>query len=136
VLNSHELEIKEATITAVETKTESTIKAQNISYDEAGRSATLEFGQSIKHDNGKSVLSIKFNGILNNTMSGFYRSAYTDANGEKKYMFSSQCEVSPYQWCANLRHVMHDALFLGSVSRMHLIIVSMNRRLKRPLLLR
>jgi aminopeptidase 2 len=97
VLNSHELEIKEATITAVETKTESTIKAQNISYDEAGRSATLEFGQSIKHDNRRSVLSIKFNGILNNTMSGFYRSAYTDAIGETKYMFSSQCEVSPYQ---------------------------------------
>ena len=93
VLNSYELEIKEATITAIETKTEITIKAQNISYDEAGRNATLEFGQNIKHDNRKSILSLKFNGILNNTMSGFYRSAYTDANGEKKYMFSSQCEV-------------------------------------------
>jgi aminopeptidase N len=93
VLNSYELEIKEATITAVETKTQTTLKAQNISYDEAGRNATLDFGQSIKHDNRKSILSMKFNGILNNTMSGFYRSAYTDANGEKKYMFSSQCEV-------------------------------------------
>ena len=93
MLNSYELEIKEATITAIETKTESTVKAQNIAYDEDGRNATLEFGQSIKHDNRKSILSLKFNGILNNTMSGFYRSAYTDANGEKKYMFSSQCEV-------------------------------------------
>ena len=93
VLNSYELEIKEATITAVETKTETTIKAQKIAYDEAARNATLEFGQNIKHDNRKSILSLKFNGILNNTMSGFYRSAYTDANGEKKYMFSSQCEV-------------------------------------------
>lgn len=93
VLNSYELEIKEATITAVETKTETVIKASNISYDEAGRNATLEFGQNIKHDNRKSILSMKFNGILNNTMSGFYRSAYIDAKGQKKYMFSSQCEV-------------------------------------------
>jgi len=93
VLNSYELEIKEASITATETKTESSVNASKISYDEKDRTATLEFGQNIKHDNGKSLLKMTFNGILNDSMAGFYRSAYTDENGEKKYMFSTQCEV-------------------------------------------
>lgn len=78
----------------METKTESTVNATNISYDEKGRTATLDFGQKIKHENGKSLLSMRFNGILNNAMAGFYRSVYTDENGEQKYMFSTQCEVS------------------------------------------
>jgi len=94
-LNSYQLTIHEATIKATETKTESTVPATNISYDEKGRTATLEFGQNIHHDNGKSVLSMKFDGILNNAMAGFYRSAYTDEQGNKKFMFSSQCEVRP-----------------------------------------
>lgn len=93
ILNSHELKIHEAVIRATQTKTESTVKAVNISYDEKARTATLHFGQKILHDNKKSVLSMKFDGILNNAMAGFYRSAYEDANGEKKYMFSTQCEV-------------------------------------------
>jgi aminopeptidase N len=93
VLNSYELKIHEAVIRATQTKTESTVKAVNISYDEKARTATLDFGQKILHDNKKSFLSIKFDGILNNAMAGFYRSAYEDGNGEKKYMFSTQCEV-------------------------------------------
>jgi aminopeptidase 2 len=94
MLNSYDLKIREATITATETKTESTVPATKISYDKKGRTATLEFGQKIHHDNGKSVLSMKFDGFLNNAMAGFYRSEYTDEQGNKKFMFSSQCEVS------------------------------------------
>jgi aminopeptidase N len=93
VLNSHELVIHEAVIKASETKTESTIKAKHITYDDKARTATLDFGQKIRHSNGKSFLSLRFDGILNNAMAGFYRSAYVDANGENKYMFSTQCEV-------------------------------------------
>ena len=92
-MNSYQLKIREATIKATETKTESTVPATKISYDK-GRTATLDFGQKIHHDNGKSVLSMKFDGMLNNAMAGFYRSAYTDEQGNKKFMFSSQCEVS------------------------------------------
>jgi aminopeptidase 2 len=93
VLNSHELEIHEAIIKATETKTESKIKAKTISYDDKTKTATLDFGQKISHDSGKSFLSMRFDGILNNAMAGFYRSAYTDANGKPAYMFSTQCEV-------------------------------------------
>jgi aminopeptidase 2 len=93
VLNSHELEIHEAIIKATETKTESTIKAKKISYDDKTKTATLDFGQNIGHDSGKSFLSLRFDGVLNNAMAGFYRSAYTDVDGNPAYMFSTQCEV-------------------------------------------
>lgn len=97
VLNSYELKIHEATIQASQTKTESIIPAKTITYDEKDRTATLQFGEKIRHDSRRSVLSMSFEGMLNNTMAGFYRSAYTDANGENKYMFSTQCEVLPSQ---------------------------------------
>ena len=115
VLNCHELEVHEATIQATQTKTESTLTAKTISYDEKGRTVTLDFGQKILHDNRKSILSMKFDGILNNAMAGFYRSAYTDANGEKKFMFSTQCEVFPCQTRIKYRPVMLVELSLGRV---------------------
>ena len=93
VLNSHELKIHEANIQASQTKTQSTVSAKSITYDENGRTVTIEFGEKIRHTSGKSVLSLSFDGILNNAMAGFYRSEYTDYNGQKKYMFSTQCEV-------------------------------------------
>lgn len=99
VLNCHELSIQEVTIQATQTKTESTISPESISYDKKGRTVTLEFGEKIRHDNGKSLLTIRFDGILNNAMAGFYRSAYTDARGKEKFMFSTQCEVFPPEEC-------------------------------------
>jgi aminopeptidase N len=118
VLNAYELNIHEASIQASQAKTESTVPAKTISYDVKGRTATLEFGENIRHDGGKSVLSISFDGILNNSMAGFSRSAYTDANGEKKYMFSTQCEVSflHCKTCVKGRLVMHVELFPVSMS--------------------
>jgi hypothetical protein len=117
VLNSHELKIHEASIQASQTKTESTVLSKNITYDDKNRTATLEFGEKIRHDNRKSVLSLSFDGILNDTMAGFYRSAYTDANGEKAYMFSSQCEViAPHIMWTDGRRVMHGGLFLVLMS--------------------
>ena len=99
VLNSHELKIHEAAIKSTGTKTESTISAKNISYDENARTATLDFGQTICHDERRSFLTLKFDGILNNAMAGFYRSAYTDKNGAPKFMFSTQCEVQSWLNC-------------------------------------
>lgn len=42
---------------------------------------------------GEGVLSVKFKGILNGDMAGFYKSSYTDANGTKKIMASTQFEA-------------------------------------------
>ncbi len=41
---------------------------------------------------GEGVLTIKFSGILNNQMAGFYRSNYTDIHGVSKVMASTQFE--------------------------------------------
>lgn len=92
VLNSYELIIHEAIIRA-EGDASSASKAQQISCDPEGKMVTLEFGHKIRHANGRSILSLKFEGSLNSNMVGFSRNAYTDANGKRKFMFSSKCEV-------------------------------------------
>ena len=42
---------------------------------------------------GKGELVIKYKGILNGDMAGFYKSSYSDANGNKKVMASTQFEA-------------------------------------------
>lgn len=38
------------------------------------------------------MLELKFSGIMNHEMSGFYRSAYKNADGKDDWMFSTQFE--------------------------------------------
>ena len=42
---------------------------------------------------GDGVLEIKYRGILNGDMAGFYKSSYSDANGNKKIVASTQFEA-------------------------------------------
>jgi aminopeptidase N len=42
---------------------------------------------------GDGKLLIKYKGILNGDMAGFYKSTYSDANGNKKIMASTQFEA-------------------------------------------
>ena len=95
VLNSYGLVIREATIEGV---SEGSVpsKALRIRHDEGRRIVTLEFGDTICNPNRQSRLSILFDGVLSNTMTGFYRSSYTTDEGENMYMFSTKCEVSQY----------------------------------------
>lgn len=61
---------------------------------------------------------MKFDGILNNAMAGFYRSAYTDEEGNKKFMFSSQCEVLSLSQITQLiyyRPAMHVESYHGTI---------------------
>ncbi len=39
---------------------------------------------------GKHTVTFVFEGVLNDVMAGFYRSQYTSASGERKYMASTQ----------------------------------------------
>lgn len=75
---------------------------------------------------GQGHIFIKFRGILNGDMCGFYKSTYSDANGNKKVMASTQFEaldarryatrisflLSPL---ANLSHFLHFPSFFLSV---------------------
>lgn len=61
---------------------------------------TLDFGEKIQHS-GEATLTIKFGGVVNNIMAGFYRSKYTPKgevsasvakDDEFHYMYSTQFE--------------------------------------------
>lgn len=69
-----------ATLPMVETRYN--VKAHTVAFIFDG---TLPVGQ------GK--LLIHFKGILNSDMAGFYKSTYSDANGNKKIMASTQFEA-------------------------------------------
>ena len=83
-MHSKEIEIVEATFGAG-------LKSSSISYDEKATTVTMSFPSALPV--GENVLSMKFNGILNPDMAGFYKSSYTDADGNTKIMASTQFEA-------------------------------------------
>jgi len=65
--------------------------ATNFEIDDTTQTLKMTFANVLKKGS-KAKLSIKFTGNLNNEMNGFYRSEYTDSNGQKKYMAVTQFE--------------------------------------------
>lgn len=101
-LNTHELKVHSAEFTAASGKHSSSVKASDISYDTKNQRCTFTFDQELQ-EAPKAVLSIAFEGVMNNHMAGFYRSKYqpigAPAKGvahdtENHYMFSTQFESS------------------------------------------
>jgi len=62
-----------------------------IAYNEKAETATFIFGKSLPKGTGE--LRLKFKGILNEKMRGFYRSRYTH-QGKEKYMATTQFEAT------------------------------------------
>lgn len=62
-----------------------------ITYNVKQNTVKITFDSSIP--TGEGVLTIKYRGILNGDMAGFYKSSYADANGTKKIMASTQFEA-------------------------------------------
>ncbi|CAE7877035.1 NPEPPS [Symbiodinium necroappetens] len=73
------------------------IKADEISTKAKMKTATLGFDEVLPV--GKGVLEIKFRGILNDQMAGFYRSQYTDSCGKKRFMATTQFEAIDARRC-------------------------------------
>ncbi|KAF2464665.1 uncharacterized protein BDR25DRAFT_271716 [Lindgomyces ingoldianus] len=78
-------------------------QAKNITYDEKRQRVTLGFGDEtdLIQYSGEGVLTVKFEGVMNNVMAGFYRSKYKPKgevpasvarDDEFHYMFSTQFE--------------------------------------------
>ncbi|HVZ12668.1 MAG TPA: M1 family metallopeptidase [Patescibacteria group bacterium] len=84
VLHSAEIEITSATLIVGK----KTFKPK-ISYQEADETATFKFSEEIPAD--KSTLDLKFTGILNDKMRGFYRSKY-NIDGKDYHMGVTQFE--------------------------------------------
>lgn len=101
-LNTHELKIHSASVATESGKHASANKSSGISYDTKNQRCTLTFDQALP-ESQKAVLSIAFEGTMNNMMAGFYRSKYKPAvepakgvarDNEHHYMFSTQFESS------------------------------------------
>jgi len=85
-MHSREIHVKEASFKNVESGVGPSL--QNISYHLVDNTVTLTFDGELPI--GKGIVTIAFDGILNGDMAGFYRSGYTDADGNKKIMANTQ----------------------------------------------
>ena len=70
----------------------SALKTSDINYNKEEETVTISFPSPLPLGNGQ--LSIDFTGELNDKMKGFYRSKYTDTDGNEKYCAVTQFEVS------------------------------------------
>lgn len=82
-LNSLEIEIQEAKVNDVAVK--------STKFDDEDQTVTFELDSELPAASS-ATLALKFTGILNDKMAGFYRSTYTDENGETRYLATTQME--------------------------------------------
>ena len=87
VLNSIDIDISSATLEIGEN-----IHAAVVSYDEEMQRATLTFDSEVQP--GQGVLSIDFEGTLNDQLHGFYRSTFTDVEGNDQVIATTQFEAT------------------------------------------
>eukprot|EP01080_Neovahlkampfia_damariscottae_P011786 gene11786-5123_t len=90
-LNSKNLEITECYVVQGDSK-----HVGIISFDLENQYAMFDFEKEITKDGS---LFLKFNGILNDQMAGFYRSKYTNTKGETKYLATTQFESTDARRC-------------------------------------
>ena len=87
-LNSAELEI--AAVSAVSQG--HNLEVSSISTDPDHETLTITLDDTIKKGESNLQLQISFVGELNDRLLGFYRSQYTDINGNEKYLAATQFE--------------------------------------------
>ena len=87
-MHSKEIFIESAVFTS---QSASTHDVTSINYNVKYHTVKLTFESALPAGAGK--LTLKFRGILNGDMAGFYKSSYADANGNKKLMASTQFEA-------------------------------------------
>ncbi|QCE16380.1 aminopeptidase M1 [Vigna unguiculata] len=96
VLNAAELSVTPDSISFTVGDSSTVFKPSRVELFESDEILVLEFPQEIPV--GLGVLSILFEGILNDRMKGFYRSTY-EHNGEKKTMAVTQFEPADARRC-------------------------------------
>ncbi len=87
VLNAIDLEIDEAWITVGTTRHDA-----SVSLDEASERATLTVPTPLPP--GDAVVSLRFRGQLNDKLRGFYRSTFTDDDGNDRVIATTQFEAT------------------------------------------
>ncbi|KAL4947541.1 peptidase family M1-domain-containing protein [Aspergillus filifer] len=87
-LNSTEIDIHTATVSAGGSVVAS---SPEISLNNDKQEATIKFADTIPAGSS-AQLKLTFTGTLNDNMAGFYRSSYKGADGQTKYIASTQME--------------------------------------------
>ncbi|MBI2910778.1 MAG: M1 family metallopeptidase [Chloroflexi bacterium] len=88
-LNASELDIGEARLTLPDG---STLQAESIDLNEEAETATLVFPSTLHP--APSTRALTFTGQLNDQLRGFYRSQYTAADGQQRFLASTQFEAT------------------------------------------
>jgi puromycin-sensitive aminopeptidase len=88
VLNALELELDEA----IAERAGTTLRANKIELEAQRERAHIHFPQALEP--GDWTLSIKYRGILNDKLHGFYRSSYADAAGKSHTVATTQFEAT------------------------------------------
>ena len=89
VMNADEIEIQEARLTRADG---SSVEPCCIDFDKEEETVTLGFDEELPP--GQARLHLKFTGELNDKLRGFYRSRYTDSDGNEKYLATTQFEAT------------------------------------------
>ena len=66
--------------------------AKEIKLDEESETVTLSFDREVPP--GPATLVVKFSGVLNDQLRGFYRSQYTDPQGDERFLATTQFEAT------------------------------------------
>ena len=87
ILNSHEIEIQRAELR----RGDLSLLAE-ISYERENQRARLAFDQAI--GSGPAELFLEFTGLLNDQLVGFYKSTFTDVDGNEQAIATTQFEAT------------------------------------------
>ena len=95
VLNCAEIDIKSAAVSWADKDGEHTQEANGIAYDAEAETATISIaGTPADGPAGDQHLRMAFTGELNDKLRGFYRSQYTNPEGETAYLATTQFEAT------------------------------------------
>ena len=86
VLNAAELEISDVVLR----RNGASVPASSVTVDGDTETAVLDFGKVLSQ--GPAQLEMRFTGILNDRLVGFYRSEYQDTEGRTRHLATTQFE--------------------------------------------
>ncbi|HEY6697640.1 MAG TPA: M1 family metallopeptidase, partial [Acidimicrobiales bacterium] len=93
VLNAAEIEIDEATAEiAADGETGRGPLVANVTLDDEAERATLTFDRPLPA--GEATLRLRFRGVLNDKLRGFYRSTFIDGDGVERVLAATQMEAT------------------------------------------
>ena len=88
-MNSSEIAVQSATLTL---RDGSVRQPESIAFDVEKETVSFDFAEAIPV--GSAELAIEFTGELNDKLRGFYRSSYTDVDGNQRWMATTQFEAT------------------------------------------